>query len=321
MKSAWHITAMGLPVGLALLTQMAFAQSLSIVRTAAGEARVDAVAPPGTRYTVEEGHDLRDWYSVVDEVVGEVSLKIELAASSTRFFRLIEWTEPPPPIILALIGDSTIREYAAEWNHSGWGGGIPGYLKPEVQVVNLGWPCFSTRAFLDSEQKTKLLLIKPDFILIQFGLIDLYGCPEVQFDTTLPEYADNLKVIVELVRSFDGVPILVTPTAPRIFGTDGRVIPIMDNHSAVVRQVAAELQTDLVDLYQSSLALFNQLGDIGSAYRTAGKDPHHFSVKGAEVIAGLVVKDLPPSLRPYLVRRPRLASQTREPKEPRHRPA
>lgn len=51
-----------------------------------------------------------------------------------------------------------------------------------------------------------------------------------------------------------------------------------------------------------STDLFNQLGESESAYISMGTDLDHFSPEGAEVIAGLVVKALPNSLRRYLVR-------------------
>lgn len=304
MRSLQRIAAVGLLLSLALLTGLCFAQTLSVVRVGRNEARVDAVPSAGSGYALLESRDLWEWSDVVGHVLDRASWQVDLTEGSTRFFRLIQWSEPPPPIILALIGDSTIREYQEEWNFSGWGGGIPAYLRPEAQVVNLGWPCTSTKAFLPSEQKARMMLIKPDFVVIQFGLIDLTGCPDRDLTTTLQQYADNLKTIVELVRSFNGVPILVTPVAPRIFGTDGRVFPMMDKYSAAMRQAAEELQADFVDLHQSSLSLFNELGDSGSTYITAGKDLYHFSVKGAEVVAGLVIKELPESLRPYITRRP-----------------
>lgn len=104
------------------------------------------------------------------------------------------------------------------------------------------------------------------------------------------------------IRGFSGTPILITPPAPRIFDGHGKVLPVFEQRCAVVRNVAAELQTDLTDLNRLSMDLFNQLGDSGSAYITRPEDPYHFSPEGWEVIAGLVVKALPNSLRPYLVR-------------------
>ena len=71
---------------------------------------------------------------------------------------------------------------------------------------------------------------------------------------------------------------------------------------AVVRNVAAELQTPLIDLNKLSIDMFNKLGKSESEYIWwPGKDFLHFSEKGAQVIAGLVVNALPDSLGTYLV--------------------
>jgi hypothetical protein len=151
MNTVQRIAATGLLVSLVLHPEPRFAQTLSMVRTGLDEARVEAVPTAGTGFALQESRDLREWSDVVGEVLGRASWQVDLTQGTARFFRLIQWPEPPEPIILALIGDSTIMEYRPEFNFSGWGGGIAGFLRSEARVVNLGWPCFSTKVFLSSE--------------------------------------------------------------------------------------------------------------------------------------------------------------------------
>jgi lysophospholipase L1-like esterase len=279
----------------------AVGQSLSIVRRGENELWIEATAPPDTRYELQASGDLRDWVAINDEVWGQWSYRLDDAGISKRFFRLTAWTPPPPPIILMLIGESTVADLANNNNwYAGWGQGIPGYLNSDVRVVNLAYPCVSTSMFLASAEKTKMLVVKPDFVLVQFGLLDWLGC-NGQHKTTLQEYADNLRSIVQLIRGFNGTPILITSPVGRYFDDQGKVLIVMEDRRAVVREVAAELQTHLIDLGRLSLELYNELGDSASAYISCDRDRVHFSIEGARVIAGLVVNAFPDSLRAYVV--------------------
>jgi len=261
---------------------------------------VGATAPPETRYVFQASENLRNWVDLDYAVWGALSHRIDNPSFAKRFFRLTPWV-PLEPIVVVLIGDSTVSDFMGFYG-TGWGRGIYDDFKPDATVVNLAWPGLSTKIYLTSEQHAKLLLIKPDFVLIQFGHADVYGCTGGQCTTTLAEYADNLKAIVGAIRGFDGLPILMTPPAQRAFGVDGKVLPVYADRSSAVRDVAFDLQTDIVDLNQLSTDLFNQLGDSGSAYISMGSDLDHFSIEGAEVIAGLVVGALPNSLQRYVAR-------------------
>lgn len=281
----------------ALIVATALGQSLSIIRMGGSKVRVEAEVPADTRYVLQVSDDLKIWTDINDQLRGWVSSKFDLADTKERFFRLIPWTPPPPPITLVLLGDSTVMDGC------GWGQGLPGYFTPAVTVVNLAWPALSTSGFLASEQLTKMLAIKPDFVLVQFGLVaepacvgDPHHCP-----TPLQVFAANLKVIVETIRDFNGTPIVVTPPGRRLFDDAGRVIHLLGDCCGVASTVAAEFQIHLLDLNQSCRDLYNELGADGSAYIT-WSDRVHFTPEGANVIGGLVAKALPNALRPYLAK-------------------
>ena len=97
-------------------------------------------------------------------------------------------------------------------------------------------------------------------------------------------------------------PILITPPVAREFDDQGAVIliPTFEQRCSIMKNVADELQTPLIDLNQMSIELFNKLGDSASAYITPPANPAHFSLPGAQVFAQMVVNALPDSLGTYL---------------------
>jgi hypothetical protein len=97
---------------------------------------------------------------------------------------------------------------------------------------------------------------------------------------------------------------LVTQPVIKRFDDQGKVVAWVKDRCDIVRALAPELQTDLVDLSQLSMDLFNQLGEAGCAYiiSPVPGNEAHYTLEGARVMAGLVVGALPRSLRPYVVR-------------------
>lgn len=223
--------------------------------------------------------------------------RIDATKDQKQFFRLRAWATEDAPITLVMIGDSTVADFASNWEmFYGWGSGIYGYLKPNVRVVNLSVPFQSSKTFPGSTQKDSLVTIKPDFVLVQFGLVDDYNLEHTK--TTIPEYETNLKAIVQMIRDFRGTPVLVTPPVVGVFDDTGKVIPWMEERCAVVRRLSTELQTYLIDLHQLSKDLFNELGPVETARITwSADDPAHFKEAGAKVIARLVVDAFPAILR------------------------
>ena len=294
---------------MALFVDATLGQSLSIVRKSGGEFLIEATAPPEFRYVLQGSRNLHLWVDIIDEVRGKASYLFESGGVSKRVFRLSPWTPPPDPIIVVLLGDSTVADFETNSRvTSGWGQGIYGYFKPSVRVVNLAVPCQSTKVFLTSIQKTHLQAIKPGFVLVQFGSIDATGCgadAEGYFRTTLQEYAENLKIIIGIIREFNGTPILVTPPVPWQFDAKAKVGRTLPDRCAVIREVGIELQTPVIDLNQLTADLFDELGRDRSAYIPASSsDVGHYSKKGAEVVAGLVVNALPSALGPFLLEIP-----------------
>jgi len=297
-----------LPCCLALFADAAFGQSLSIVKKGTNEFWIEAAAPADTRYRLQSSADLQNWMDITNDVGGQFEYRLDNAGVTARFF----WLTPVPPILVVLLGDSTVMDCC------GWGQALPAYAQVDVRVVNLAEPAYSTSVLLASDQYPQMVTIKPDFVLVQFGREDWGGCggdPD-RCKTTTREFGDNLRTIVQTVRGFNGTPILITPPVVRVFDTLGKVVPIYQDYNAMMKIVATELQTPLVDLNQMSMDLFNVLGDSGTA-DLFWDDHVHFTAKGAGLVAGLVVRALPNSLRPYFVAGTNTTHYTKEvPKQP-----
>jgi lysophospholipase L1-like esterase len=71
-----------------------------------------------------------------------------------------------------------------------------------------------------------------------------------------------------------------------------------------MKAVAAETRVAVIDLHARSGALFEKLGESGSAeLANRAGDRTHFNEKGAKAMAELVMQELPvaePALKPFL---------------------
>ena len=279
-----------------LFSNTAVAQSVTIRLNGTNRTVLEATAPVNVGYRFQASADYENWEDIGDQASGVSTYRID-AQDQKRFFRLRAWSTQDAPITVVLIGDSTVADFVSNSERFyGWGQSFSGYLKPNVRVVNLGLPFQSSKTFISSIEKDHLLAIKPEFVLAQFGMVDAWDLEGIK--TTIPEYEANLRTIIQMIRDFKGTPVLVTPPVWRVFDPENRIYPWLVDRCEVVRKLSVELQTYLIDLNQSSMDLFNELGPTASAYITwSEEDWAHFTLAGSEVIAGLVVDDLPGILR------------------------
>ncbi len=130
------------------------------------------------------------------------------------------------------------------------------------------------------------------------------GQDAVDRGTTAAEYEANLRTIVNTVRSFNGVPIMVTLHSGRYFDPQGHVLKeqAWDGRNDITKKVAADLHTPLIDLHKSSMDLLNKLGEAGSQFiQLWPNDLMHLSQPlGSKYFAQLVAQDLPDEMGPYL---------------------
>src|SRR5260221_6767999 len=124
----------------------------------------------------------------------------------------------PPPLLVAIVGDSTVATYDAASPVHGWGEFIQRRMRPRVLVHNFAAGGASTSSFLAEGRWDAALADKPSVVLIQFGHNDSAQA------ASLGRFEANLERFVESARACGATPILVTPVQLRVF-RDGKFVP------------------------------------------------------------------------------------------------
>ncbi|XHR30499.1 MAG: rhamnogalacturonan acetylesterase [Chthoniobacteraceae bacterium] len=201
---------------------------------------------------------------------------------------------------VALVGDSTVFEYASDSPMRGWGQVIAEYLPGNISIINEARCGASTKTY-PSELWKSLLAIRLDYIVIQFGHNDSHARGNVESADPATEYPQNLRCYIFEARIAGITPILVTPVSRRTY-RDGRATNELGPYAEAMKAVAAELQVDLIDLHATSAKLFESLGEAGTepftinkldtADRPGAEDRTHFTSTGAHAIARIVAPEL-----------------------------
>jgi lysophospholipase L1-like esterase len=206
-----------------------------------------------------------------------------------------------------LIGDSTManKEIKA-YPETGWGMPFAHFFDETVIVDNRAKNGRSTKSFMAENlwQPVADNLKAGDYVFIQFGHNDeskdkgeRYSAPE--------EFKANLKKYISETTSKKAHPVLLTPVARRKFNEAGKIEETHGVYSDLVRAVAAETRTPLIDLDKKSQALLQQMGAENSKllylhlapgehpnYPEGKEDNTHFNELGARKMAQLVLEDI-----------------------------
>jgi lysophospholipase L1-like esterase len=212
----------------------------------------------------------------------------------------------PAPLKVYLIGDSTmsIKEVKA-YPETGWGMPFAAFFDETVAVDNRAQNGRSTKSFIAENrwQPVANELHAGDYVFIQFGHND--EVPTKRSYTPEVEFTANLKRFVSETRSHQAQPVLLTPVARRKFDDAGKIEETHAAYAELVRAVARETNTPLIDLDRSSQALLQQFGVENSKllfnhlapgehpnYPDGREDNTHFNELGARRMAELVLVDM-----------------------------
>ena len=223
------------------------------------------------------------------------------------------------PITVYLAGDSTMAEKRLEKRpETGWGEMFQQYFDIEkVKIENHAQNGRSTRTFISENRWQAIVdkLKKGDYVFIQFGhndqskeKVDRYTPPE--------DYRKNLIRFIEEVRAKNANPVLLTPVMRRKFDAEGKFIDQHGVYPGIVREVAREYKTPLIDMHRTSEKVLVNYGVEESKklflQLQAGENPNypngvndntHFNPRGAEEMVKLAVegiKEQKIGLRKYL---------------------
>lgn len=217
---------------------------------------------------------------------------------------------PPgkPPVTIYLAGDSTMAEKLPEKRpETGWGEALQSFFDQDtVRIENHAKNGRSSRTFIEEKlwQAITDKLKKGDYVFIEFGHNDAAKNRTERY-TPPEDYRRNLVRFITEVREKNAIPVLLTPVMRRRFDNDGRFQDTHGEYPDIVRAVAAEHNTPLIDMHRKSERVLKQYGVEESRklflqlkpgenanYPNGVEDNTHFSPAGAEVMAGLAVEGI-----------------------------
>ncbi|MEP6872100.1 MAG: rhamnogalacturonan acetylesterase [Anaerolineaceae bacterium] len=219
----------------------------------------------------------------------------------------------PDHIKVVLVGDSTVAV------QGGWGPGFCAHFIPAAECLDLAVNGRSTKSFIDEGLWAKALEARGQFYFIQFGHNDqkdqlsLHTDPATTFKANLHRYVRD-------VRELGGTPILVTSLSRRNYSDGKLIVDPLREYAAATREVAAEDNVPLIDLYQLSRALLEPMTQLeadrfnatthedAAAERTAAAAPDrtHLNDLGKRTFGDMVAQTASqaiPALRPCLTSR------------------
>lgn len=224
----------------------------------------------------------------------------------------IEITKVEDQITIFLAGDSTVVNQDEEpW--ASWGQMITRFFKPGVAIANHAESGLSLGSFLGSRRLTKILSIfKPgDYVFVEFGHND--EKEKGPNDGPYKSYSERLHFFAKEVKKKGGNLVIITPTARRSFGEDGKMKNTHGNYPDAARKVAKEEGVPLIDLTNLSTILFETLGEEDSKkafviFPELGlKDNTHFNPYGAYELAKIIttaIQEQKMDIAKYLVDSP-----------------
>lgn len=206
-----------------------------------------------------------------------------------------------------LAGDSTISiKDTKAYPETGWGMPFANFFDSTVNIQNWAKNGRSTKSFRSEGLWDSIMKkVQPeDYVLIQFGHNDQSVDKKERYATP-EEFKNNLKVFVEETKAKNAFPIVITPVSRRKFDSNGIAQPTHGIYSNLVREVALETTTPIIDLDSLSRALYQKMGVEGSKllflqlepgehpnYPDGKIDNTHFSELGARLIAQIILKEL-----------------------------
>jgi lysophospholipase L1-like esterase len=245
------------------------------------------------------------------------------------------------PVVVYLVGDSTMADYTLYENEdymrqrypmAGWGQVFQPFMHQDsladlrhlikadrAVVTNKAKGGRSTRTFFEEGRWAEVYrsLQKDDLVLIQFGHNDAAENKPERY-TNITAYKEFLRLYVHQAREKKAIPVLLTPVARNYPWQDGKLSNVHGGYPQAMKEVAQELNVQLIDLTQLSMDHFAAKGQDYvtanyfmhlapgefEAYPEGLTDNTHFKGAGAQAVAQLVFDGLK-TLQPAAVAKKR----------------
>ena len=216
-------------------------------------------------------------------------------------------TSDKPALYLA--GDSTVQTYRAQYApQQGWGYYLQNYFTDNVTVINNSIAGRSSKKFYDEGrwQSIEDNLKTGDFVMIQFAINDAGTANADRYAPTCGNVNNPLSgsyewYMTEFIKgalSKGATPILVTTTIGMKAYSNGKFVNSYTNYGDACKNLAKKYSVPCIDLNSLMVSHYNSVGyDTAKSYHLMGAvagstDGTHFCEKGADIVAGLVAKDV-----------------------------
>lgn len=242
-------------------------------------------------FALQQSRNLKLWSDISTN-----EFHFSVSSNTALFFRQFDTAILTNKYKLAIVGDSTAS------TNGGWASGLQYYVGSNISLLHLAYPWQSSTRFIKSERFSTLRSEKPDYLFLQFGLMDSRVCggDVEECYTSLEQFEKNILYIISVCRGMECVPILVTPPSLNYF-SDGKVGRWHGDRRNILLKIGADQDLLVIDLNTKSMDLFNKLGENKSLRLNWPNDSIHFSEFGARILAGLVAEEFPIELLNYAV--------------------
>lgn len=210
--------------------------------------------------------------------------------------------------VIYLIGDSTCANKQMDHNpERGWGQLLPNFFTDDVLIENHAVNGRSSKSFRAlGHWNIVYAKLKPgDYVFIQFGHNDSKISDTSRYAEAHTGYKSNLLGFIKEIKEKGAVPLLLTPVNRRKFDDNGVFVDQHGDYPAVVREVALETNTPMIDVHKKSLELFSRLGPektrelflhvkpgLFKSLPEGKEDNTHFTRAGAIEIARMVAEGI-----------------------------
>jgi lysophospholipase L1-like esterase len=215
--------------------------------------------------------------------------------------------KPTKAVTVYMIGDSTMSVYGSDlYPRMGWGQPLGSFFASQcATVVDKALSGRSSKSFFEEGAWTPLknALKAGDYVLIQFGHNDEKSDQPALYTDPQTTYKQFLTTYVNDTRAKLATPILLTSINRNSWSGSS----LSDTHGAyppAVRELAASLKVDLIDLTALSKAYFERIGQTETKqfflilaagqwpnYPNGVTDNTHFQERGAKIIGQLALAD------------------------------
>jgi lysophospholipase L1-like esterase len=211
--------------------------------------------------------------------------------------------------VIYYAGDSTVQYNNYQtYPQTGIGQALGLYLKPSVTVANHGRNGRSTKSFIDESRLIPIYdrITEGDFLFIQFGHNDEKKADPTRYTEPFSDFKVNLGKFIHVARNKKATPVLITPLERRLFDEAGNLKPSEHtDYVLAMKEVAAEQNVALIDLFTMSRELLEKTGEVDSRkwhmffpagvyenYPEGKTDNTHLRYEGAVTYAGLIAEGL-----------------------------